>query len=57
MMSDWSKPTQELMFKKTKVGIRNNRLEAYITLYAPTGNDCYTKEMIYEILRFHHVIY
>lgn len=56
-MSDWSKPTKELMFKKTKVDLRNEKMEAYITLYAPIGNDRYTKEMIYEILRFHHVIY
>ena len=57
MMNDWSKPTKELMFKNTKVDFRNNKLEAYITLYAPVGKDRYTKEMIYEILRYHHVIY
>lgn len=57
MMSDWSKPTKELMFKNTKVDFRNNKLEAYITLYAPVGKDRYTKELIYEILRYHHVIY
>lgn len=56
-MSDWSRPTKELMYKKTKVDLRNDKMEAYITLYAPVGNDRYTKEMIYEILRFHHVIY
>ncbi|HCL04300.1 MAG TPA: hypothetical protein DHW61_18140 [Lachnoclostridium phytofermentans] len=56
-MSDWSRPTKELMYKKTKVALRNDKMEAYITLYAPVGKDRYTKEMIYEILRFHHVIY
>lgn len=56
-MSDWSRPTKELMYKKTKVDLRNDKMEAYITLYAPVGKDRYTKEMIYEILRFHHVIY
>ncbi|ABX40860.1 DUF342 domain-containing protein [Lachnoclostridium phytofermentans] len=56
-MSDWSRPTKELMYKKTKVDLRYDKMEAYITLYAPVGKDRYTKEMIYEILRFHHVIY
>lgn len=57
MMSDWSKPTKELMIKNTKVDLCNDNLEAYITLYPPVGKDRYTKEMIYEILRYHHVIY
>lgn len=56
-MNDWSKPTKQSMIAKTKVELRNHRMEAWITLYAPPQGEHYTKELLEEILRKHHVIY